>query len=166
MIDPILKYCNEVLFIVIVLGVLLNVGNLIAKKILANRGIQTKKLKIKYIKNENGKKRLVNQNDEIEALFQNGQLIGTLERLLIFIAILIQEWSLVGIVIALKTIARYKELDDQNKAEYFLIGSLFSLFWAVSIGILVVLIIKEPGYFEQLKFLLDDKTMSVKIISQ
>lgn len=166
MIDPVLKFYDEVLLILIVLGLLLYVGNWVAKKILANRGIQTKKLKIKYIKNENGKKRLFNQNDETEVLFQNGQLIGTLERLLIFIAILIQEWSLVGIVVALKTIARYKELDDQNKAEYFLIGSLFSLLWAVSIGVLVLLIIKETGCFEQLKFLVDDKTMNVKIISQ
>jgi hypothetical protein len=30
-------------------------------------------------------------------------------------------------------VARFKELDDKNFAEYFLIGSLFSLFWAVLI---------------------------------
>ncbi|MDD2839364.1 MAG: hypothetical protein AB7U44_00255 [Sulfuricurvum sp.] len=146
MTDPVLKYYDEVLFIVVVLGFLSYIGNFIAKKILGNRG------------------KLSNQNDETEAFFQNGQLIGTLERLLIFIAILIQEWSLVGIVVALKTIARYKELDDQNKAEYFLIGSLFSLLWAVSIGVLVLLLIKETGCFEQLKFLVDDKTMNVKIL--
>ncbi len=142
MIDPVLKYYDEVLLILIVLGLLLYVGNWLAKKILSNRGEQT------------------------SAPLKNGRLIGNLERLLIFIAIIIQEYSLVGIVIALKTIARYKELDDQDKSEYFLIGSLFSLLWAVSIGVLVLLIIKEIGYFEQLKFLVDDKTMNVKIISQ
>ena len=146
MTDPVLKYHDEVWFIVVVLGFLSYIGNFIAKKILGNRG------------------KLSNQNDETESFFQNGQLIGTLERLLIFIAILIQEWSLVGIVVALKTIARYKELDDQSKAEYFLIGSLFSLLWAVSIGVLVLLLIKETGCFEQLKFLVDDKTMNVKIL--
>lgn len=140
MIDPILKYYDEVLFIVAVLGFLLYVGNFVVKKILANRG---------------GKSSVP---------FKNGQMIGNLERLLIFIAIIIQEWSLVGIVVALKTIARYKELDDQDKSEYFLIGSLFSLLWAVSIGVLVLLLIKETGCFEQLKFLLDDKTMNVKIL--
>jgi hypothetical protein len=142
MIDPILKYYDEVLFIVTVLGILLYVGNFVVKKILANRG------------------------GESSVPFKNGQMIGNLERLLIFIAIIIQEWSLVGIVVALKTIARYKELDNQDKSEYFLIGSLFSLLWAVGIGVLVLLIIKETGYFEQLKFLVDDKTMNVKIISQ
>ena len=36
-------------------------------------------------------------------------------------------------VIALKTVARFKELDDQRFAEYFLVGSLFSILWAVLI---------------------------------
>jgi len=142
MIDPVLKYYDEVLLILIILVLLLYVGNFVVKKILANRGGQS------------------------AVPFKNGQMIGNLERLLIFIAIIIQEWSLVGIVVALKTIARYKELDDQDKSEYFLIGSLFSLLWAVGIGVLVLLIIKETGCFEQLKFLVDDKTMNVKIISQ
>lgn len=36
-------------------------------------------------------------------------------------------------MIALKTVARFKELDDRLPAEYFLIGSLFSIFWAMLI---------------------------------
>lgn len=140
MMDLVLKYYDEVVLVLTVLGLLLYAGNFIAKKILSNRGEQTL------------------------APLKNGKMIGNLERLLIFIAIIIQEWSLVGIVVVLKTIARYKELDDQDKSEYFLIGSLFSLLWAVSISVLVLLIIKETGYFEQLKFLVDDKTMNVKII--
>ena len=42
-------------------------------------------------------------------------------------------WEVVAAVIALKTVARFKELDDQRFAEYFLVGSLFSILWAVLI---------------------------------
>ena len=138
--DPMLKYYDEVLLIITVLTFLLYVGNWIVKRILSNRSEVTL------------------------APFKNGKMIGNLERLLILIAIIIQEWSLIGIVVALKTIARYKELDDQDKSEYFLIGSLFSLLWAVSVSVLVLFIIKVTGCFEQLEFLVNDKTMNVKII--
>ena len=138
--DPMLKYYDEVLLIITVLTFLLYVGNWIVKRILSNRSEVTL------------------------APFKNGKMIGSLERLLILIAIIIQEWSLIGIVVALKTIARYKELDDQDKSEYFLIGSLFSLLWAVSVSVLVLFIIKVTGCFEQLEFLVNDKTMNVKII--
>ena len=141
MIDPVLKYYDEVLLVLLAFGLLSFIGNLIAKKLLSNRGIQSC------------------------VPFKNGKMIGNLERSIIFIGILIQEWSLVAVVIALKTIARYRELDDQDKSEYFLIGSLFSMLWAITIALIVFYLIKETIYFEQLKFLVDDKTMNVKIIS-
>lgn len=166
MIDVLFKFLDEVALIALTYIILTNFGNFIAQKILSKRSRQSKKLKIKYIKNENGEKILLNRNYEIETSFKNGQLIGTLERLTIFIGIVIQEWSLVAVIIALKTIARYRELDDQDKSEYFLIGSLFSMLWAITIALIVFYLIKETTCFEQLKFLVDDKTMNVKIISQ
>ena len=36
-------------------------------------------------------------------------------------------------MIALKSVARFKDLDDQRFAEYFLVGSLFSVLWAIVI---------------------------------
>lgn len=140
MIDLVLRYYDEVVLVFLAFGLLLYVGNFIAKKILLNRGIQS------------------------SVPFKNGQMIGNLERLIIFIGILMQEWSLVAVVIALKTIARYKELDDQDKSEYFLIGSLFSMLWAITIALIFFYLIKETECFEQLKFLVDDKTMNVKIV--
>jgi hypothetical protein len=62
-----------------------------------------------------------------------GWVIGTLERLVLSIGILSHSWEVLAAVIALKTVARFKELDDQNFAEYFLAGSLFSILWAVTI---------------------------------
>ena len=60
-----------------------------------------------------------------------GYIIGWLERLLVAIGILIQSWEVLAAVIALKTVARFKELDDRLPAEYFLVGSLFSILWAI-----------------------------------
>lgn len=62
-----------------------------------------------------------------------GWIIGWLERLVIAIGILTHSWEALVAVIALKTVARFKELDNQNFAEYFLVGSLFSILWAVII---------------------------------
>lgn len=60
-----------------------------------------------------------------------GWIIGWLERIVLAVGILTQSWEVLAAVIALKTVARFKELDDQRFAEYFLVGSLFSLLWAV-----------------------------------
>src|SRR5690606_34191596 len=62
-----------------------------------------------------------------------GKRIGLLERILMLIGVLTMKWELIAIVIALKTVARYKELDEQEASEYFLIGSLASLLWAILI---------------------------------
>ncbi|MGF0536877.1 hypothetical protein ACQQ2Q_02705 [Agrobacterium sp. ES01] len=34
-------------------------------------------------------------------------------------------------MIALKTVARFKEMDERDFAEYFLVGSLFSILWTM-----------------------------------
>jgi hypothetical protein len=60
-----------------------------------------------------------------------GRVIGVLERLLIFVGLTASSWEILAGVVALKTVARYSKLDEQSKAEYFLIGSLASILWAV-----------------------------------
>lgn len=63
-----------------------------------------------------------------------GKLIGDLERLIIAEGVIVHSWEIVAGVIALKTIARFKELDKEINAEYFLVGSLFSLAWAILVS--------------------------------
>jgi hypothetical protein len=62
-----------------------------------------------------------------------GWIIGWLERLVFAVGIITHSWEVLAAVIALKTVARFKELDEQGFAEYFLVGSLFSILWAVLI---------------------------------
>jgi hypothetical protein len=60
-----------------------------------------------------------------------GATIGALERLLVVAFILANAEVAVGFVIAAKTIARFKQLDDRGFAEYYLLGTLASVSVAI-----------------------------------
>ena len=64
-----------------------------------------------------------------------GATIGALERLLIVAFVLVGAEAAVGFVIAAKTIARFKQLDDRGFAEYYLLGTLASVSVAVASAI-------------------------------
>jgi hypothetical protein len=72
-------------------------------------------------------------NDQVNTQPRVGRLIGIFERVLMAGGIFIGEWEIWIAVIALKTVARFKELDERLDAEYFLVGSLFSMVWAIVI---------------------------------
>ncbi len=67
-----------------------------------------------------------------------GATIGALERLLIVAFVLVNAEAAVGFVIAAKTIARFKQLDDRGFAEYYLLGTLAS----VSVALLSAVVAK------------------------
>ncbi len=69
--------------------------------------------------------------DAPEPSHNAGRLIGTFERLILAIGIITQSWEILAAVIALKTVARFRNLDERAFAEYFLVGSLFSILWAM-----------------------------------
>lgn len=69
--------------------------------------------------------------------YDRGKLIGILERSLIYFLIIFNQVGAIAIIIALKSLARFKELDDKNFAEYFLIGSLLSICVATLPAVLV-----------------------------
>jgi hypothetical protein len=61
-----------------------------------------------------------------------GAVIGVLERLLICTLVLAGAVASIGLVIAAKTLARFKQLDDREFAEYYLLGTLASVAVAVA----------------------------------
>ncbi len=71
-----------------------------------------------------------------------GRIIGMLERIFLYFLIIWQQIGAIAILIALKSLARYKELEDKHFAEYFLIGSLLSILTAVVPAVLVLLCLK------------------------
>ncbi len=63
-----------------------------------------------------------------------GEMIGYLERVLVMASVLAGQWGLIGLVMAAKSIARFKELDEKEFAEYYLLGTLMSILVAVATG--------------------------------
>ena len=60
-----------------------------------------------------------------------GATIGVLERLLVVVFVLTGTDAAVGFVVAAKTLARFKQLDDREFAEYYLLGTLASVAVAI-----------------------------------
>ena len=65
-----------------------------------------------------------------------GATIGVLERLLIVAFVLTGSTAAIGFVVAAKTLARFRQLDDRDFAEYYLLGTLASVAVALGSGLL------------------------------
>lgn len=71
-----------------------------------------------------------------------GMAIGIIERVLVLTFVLVDQYTAITIVFAAKSIARFNELEDRGMAEYYLIGTLLSITFALVIGIVARLIIE------------------------
>lgn len=77
---------------------------------------------------------------QTESLVNAGKYIGILERLLVFVFIVVNHWEGVGFMIAAKSVFRFSDLAEAKQrklTEYVLIGTLLSFGIAVITGILV-----------------------------
>lgn len=79
------------------------------------------------------------EDGRVDSSLQNaGKWIGYLERLLIFVFIIVGKFDAVGFLLAAKSIFRFGDLkqgDDRRLTEYVLIGTLLSFGIAVVIGL-------------------------------
>lgn len=74
-----------------------------------------------------------------KSLEKTGRHIGILERLFVFVFIIVGRWEAIGFLIAAKSIFRFgdlKESKDRKLTEYILIGTLLSFGIAIFIGLL------------------------------
>ena len=72
-----------------------------------------------------------------------GKWIGIVERILILLFIIMNQFGAVGFLIAAKSVFRFGSIsnpDDQMRAEYILIGTLISFALAIATGVLVTLV--------------------------
>lgn len=67
-----------------------------------------------------------------------GAVIGILERLIVVALVLVSQYAAIGLVVTAKTIARFKQLDDRQFAEYYLLGTLASIVTAILTGMVAV----------------------------
>lgn len=81
------------------------------------------------------------REEEID-MIRNGYLIGILERIIILCLWIVGQLPAIGFVIAAKSLARFKQLNDRDFAEKYLIGTLLSYSIAlmcIAIGELIML---------------------------
>jgi len=90
----------------------------------------------------------VPEDDNTGSLQSAGKYIGILERLLVFLFIVINQWAAVGFLLAAKSIFRFgdlKESKDRKLTEYVLIGTLLSFSAAIFVAVIFRYII--PSLF-------------------
>ena len=70
-----------------------------------------------------------------------GATIGIIERLLIATFVLTGAEAAIGFVVAAKTLARFRQLDDRDFAEYYLLGTLASVSVALGSALLAAAVL-------------------------
>ncbi len=70
-------------------------------------------------------------------LKSGGAMIGYLERAIIFTLLLLNASVIIGLVLTAKSIARFEDLKKREFAEYFLIGTLSSIFFPFLVFLLL-----------------------------
>ena len=78
--------------------------------------------------------------DQVE--YNRGRVIGVLERLMTFFFVINGAYGALGFLIAAKGMTRFKQLDDREFAEYFLIGTFLSIILAGSAALITQCLIK------------------------
>lgn len=70
-----------------------------------------------------------------------GKIIGYFERLLVIILVVYGAFTAIAFIITAKSLARFKQMDDRDFAEYFLLGTLSSIFLGIIYGLITRLVL-------------------------
>lgn len=90
------------------------------------------------IKEENILNQNINKEENIDEGAPNGGfIIGILERIFIVISIIIDYPMMIGFVLTVKSVARFKKLSNDSFAEYFIIGTFLSFIPAILVGLII-----------------------------
>jgi len=81
-----------------------------------------------------------NDNASNSSLENAGAVIGRLERIIMLTFIILDEYTAVGFVLALKAAYRFKDTDDHARAEYMLMGTFLSLAITIAVGLIAKLL--------------------------
>ncbi len=118
---------------VILLGMLLtaNEVNLIIRLV-----FQMFQLEPRKVVEESASHKLVMTTERDDKEYNAGRIIGILERWIIMVVILVtNQLSVVAFIMAAKSFARFKQLDEKVFAEYVLVGTLLSTFLTLVVAL-------------------------------
>jgi hypothetical protein len=71
-----------------------------------------------------------------------GATTGVLARMLVLTLVLLGQYASIALIFTAKSIARFEELKDREFAEYYLIGTLSSILFAMLVGILTTWVLE------------------------
>jgi hypothetical protein len=73
-----------------------------------------------------------------ESLYNAGKWIGIIERIIVLILVLHDQYGAIGLLVAAKSIVRFNEKERQEiKTEYLMIGTLLSIGIAIITGVII-----------------------------
>ena len=76
--------------------------------------------------------------DTSNSLADAGKWIGILERLIIFVLVVFNQYAAIALLTAAKSILRFSESKNaQGRSEYVLIGTLISISFALVAGLII-----------------------------
>jgi len=97
---------------------------------------------LRYIFEVVGLKSLASEKGEVsQGEYNTGRLIGLLERIFVFLFVLLNQYTAIGFILAAKGVARFQDFKSRTFAEYVLIGTLLSTLFAFLISYLVKIMI-------------------------
>ncbi|WP_191561468.1 DUF3307 domain-containing protein [Metabacillus idriensis] len=142
-----LSVLNSVLFIFIIVIMVTSVSGHIIRILLGTLPTQLLSFEGRYaFKNERREEQMHSAGGLIEEYnyftfnkhdLSRGKLIGYIERLLVIILTFYSAYPAIAFIVTAKSIARFKQMDDRNWAEYFLLGTLTSMLLGISLGLLL-----------------------------
>ncbi|QNG58503.1 DUF3307 domain-containing protein [Bacillus sp. PAMC26568] len=142
-----LSVFNSVFFIFIIVILVTSVSGHIIRILLGTLPTQLLSFEGRYaFKNERREEQMNSAGGLIEEYnyftfnkhdLSRGKLIGYIERLLVIILTFYSAYPAIAFIVTAKSIARFKQMDDRNWAEYFLLGTLTSMLLGISLGLLL-----------------------------
>ena len=93
---------------------------------------------LRYLLKLLGLKSLGTSGQEVDQQeYNTGRIIGLLERIFVFLFVLLNQYAAIGFILAAKGVARFQDFKNRTFAEYVLIGTLLSALLAMMIAFLV-----------------------------
>ena len=75
-----------------------------------------------------------------KATLDASRVIGSIERVLVFLFVWLGQYSAIGFLIAAKSVMRFPEMGKVNNAEYYLVGSLLSFGLSIVMAASVIIL--------------------------
>ncbi|MFD6506916.1 DUF3307 domain-containing protein [Bacillus sp. NPDC060175] len=97
------------------------------------------------LKNDNGKASMSEEYSYLVVKGQNfsrGKMIGYIERILVIVLVFNNQYTAITFILTAKSLARFKQMDDRDWAEYFLLGTLVSIMLGIIYGIIINFVLK------------------------